>query len=111
MSATPIPPLTPKSCDEVLLYHGPWVKGARALDYFGMLEVERFLPDEGRTDDSLEGALEEVCASMQYKAFSLGANAVVGVELTLDPFAREGEHAEGLRLHLNGTAAKLGKLL
>ena len=38
-------------------------------------------------------------------------NAVVGLEVTLDPFARKEEtDASGLRLHAVGTAAKLEPL-
>ena len=57
------------------------------------------------------GAVETLLESLRDKARTLGANAVVGLEVTLDPFARNSENdATGLRLHAIGTAAKLEPL-
>ena len=56
-------------------------------------------------------AERELLESLRDKARSLGANAVVGLEVTLDPFAKcPKTEASGLRLHAVGTAAKLEPL-
>jgi len=103
----------PEPSDEVELYTSPWVSGTRAAAYFGPISSELFLPDDS-VDDRVEAwtkAERELLESLREKARSLGANAVVGLEVTLDPFAREEEKdATGLRLHAVGTAAKLEPL-
>jgi len=99
--------------DEVELYTSPWVSGTRAAAYFGPISSELFLEDDS-VDDRVEAwtrAERELLESLREKARSLGANAVVGLEVTLDPFAHEEEKdATGLRLHAVGTAAKLEPL-
>jgi hypothetical protein len=103
----------PEPSDEVELYTSPWVSGTRAAAYFGPISSELFLPDDS-VDDRVEAwtkAERELLESLREKARSLGANAVVGLEVTLDPFAREEEKdVTGLRLHAVGTAAKLEPL-
>jgi hypothetical protein len=98
---------------EVELYTSPWVSGTRAAAYFGPISSELFLPDQGVVDRSSawSHAEQSLLESLRDKARSLGANAVVGLEVTLDPFAR-GLEADltGLRLHAVGTAAKLEPL-
>ena len=72
----------------------------------------------GLEDDSVDDRVEawtraerELLESLRDKARSLGANAVVGLEVTLDPFAQaEEKEVTGLRLHAVGTAAKLEPL-
>ena len=99
--------------DEVELYTSPWVSGTRAAAYFGPISSELFLEDDS-VDDRVEAwtrAEKELLESLREKARSLGANAVVGLEVTLDPFAKaEEKDTTGLRLHAVGTAAKLEPL-
>jgi uncharacterized protein YbjQ (UPF0145 family) len=105
--------------EEVELYTSPWVSGTRAAAYFGPISSELFLEDDS-VDDRVEAwtrAERELLESLREKARLLGANAVVGLEVTLDPFAKAEEKAEneekevtGLRLHAVGTAAKLEPL-
>jgi len=99
---------------EVDLYTSPWVSGTRAAAYFGPISSELFLPDEGVQDRSSAWTEAEhhLLDTLRQKARSLGANAVVGLEVTLDPFARalESDHT-GLRLHAVGTAARIEPLL
>lgn len=99
--------------DEVELYTSPWVSGTRAAAYFGPISSELFLEDDS-VDDRVEAwtrAERELLESLREKARSLGANAVVGLEVTLDPFAQaEEQEKTGLRLHAVGTAAKLEPL-
>ena len=98
---------------DVELYTSPWVSGTRAAAYFGPISSELFLEDASVEDRSAAWAKAEteLLESLRDKARGLGANAVVGLEVTLDPFARCAEtDATGLRLHAVGTAAKLEAL-
>ena len=98
---------------DVELYTSPWVSGTRAAAYFGPISSELFLEDESVEDrtEAWTKAERELLESLRDKARSLGANAVVGLEVTLDPFARHSDtEATGLRLHAVGTAAKLEPL-
>ena len=99
--------------EDVELYTSPWVSGTRAAAYFGPISSELFLEDDAVEDrsEAWAKAERELLESLRDKARTLGANAVVGLEVTLDPFARSGENdATGLRLHAVGTAAKLEPL-
>lgn len=98
---------------DVELYTSPWVSGTRAAAYFGPISSELFLPDDSLEDRSAawSRAERELLESLRDKARTLGANAVVGLEVTLDPFASaEDKEVTGLRLHAVGTAAKLEPL-
>ena len=99
--------------DEVELYDKPWVGGTRAAAYFGPIMGECFLPDDENIDrsDSWSKAVLELLEKLRAMASVLGANSVVGVEVTLDPFAlcpTTGE--KGLKLLAVGTAALLEPL-
>jgi len=99
--------------DDVELYTSPWVSGTRAAAYFGPISSELFLEDSSVEDrsEAWSKAERELLESLREKARALGANAVVGLEVTLDPFAKsEEKDATGLRLHAVGTAAKLEPL-
>jgi hypothetical protein len=99
--------------EDVELYTSPWVSGTRAAAYFGPISSELFLEDDS-VEDRVEAwtkAERELLESLRDKARSLGANAVVGLEVTLDPFAKAPDtEATGLKLHAVGTAAKLEPL-
>ncbi len=98
---------------DVELYTSPWVSGTRAAAYFGPISSELFLPDDSLEDrtEAWIRAERELLESLRDKARTLGANAVVGLEVTLDPFARnEEKDGTGLHLHAVGTAAKLEPL-
>ncbi len=99
--------------EDVELYTSPWVSGTRAAAYVGPISSELVLPDDSVEDRSAAWtrAERELLESLREKARSLGANAVVGLEVTLDPFAKaEEKDVTGLRLHAVGTAAKLEPL-
>ena len=100
--------------EDVELYTSPWVSGTRAAAYFGPISSELFLPDDSVEDRSAAWtrAERELLESLREKARTLGANAVVGLEVTLDPFAQscDNEKDTGLHLHAVGTAAKLEPL-
>ncbi len=99
---------------DVELYTSPWVSGTRAAAYFGPISSELFLSDDSIEDRTAAWtrAERELLEALREKARTLGANAVVGLEVTLDPFAQSTEEKEGtgLRLHAVGTAAKLEPL-
>ncbi len=99
---------------DVELYTSPWVSGTRAAAYFGPISSELFLPDDSLEDRSAAWtrAERELLESLRDKARTLGANAVVGLEVTLDPFAHQSDNEKetGLRLQAVGTAAKLEPL-
>jgi hypothetical protein len=98
--------------EEVELYTSPWVSGTRAAAYFGPISSELFLEDDFVDDRSVAWgkAEQELLASLRDKARALGANAVVGLEVTLDPFATSPAGLKGLKLHAVGTAARLEPL-
>jgi hypothetical protein len=100
--------------EETFLYTSPWVDGARAVAYFGPISYEIFLPDDKVVNRSLAwfSAVENLLQNLHDKAKGIGANAVVRVEITLDPFGNDSVYHEktGLKLHVVGTAAKLEPL-
>ena len=104
---------SPSLDQDVELYTSPWVSGTRAAAYFGPISSELFLEDDAVEDrtEAWTKAERELLESLRDKARSLGANAVVGLEVTLDPFAKSADtDVTGLRLHAVGTAAKLEPL-
>lgn len=91
----------------IKIYDSPWVSGMRAVSYHGPIDAEVFVmngPTRG-----LAKALREVTSALADKARVLGANAIVGLEFSADPFAREG-HDKGARFYMVGTAATLEPL-
>ncbi len=111
MGVSPEAKVSPE--EDVELYTSPWVSGTRAAAYFGPISSELFLEDAQVEDRSAAWtkAERELLEALRDKARALGANAVVGLEVTLDPFAQAPESgATGLRLHAVGTAAKLEAL-
>ena len=83
---------------DVSLYTSPWVTGTRAMAYFG--PVSCAVKYRGNWDRTLDRAIFGV----QRTAARLGANSVVGVEMTIDPFA------EPALVTVIGTAANLEPL-
>jgi uncharacterized protein YbjQ (UPF0145 family) len=94
--------------EEIELHVSPWVSGTRSTVYFGTITSEFFL--EGNLVDdcaALTKAEHELLDSLGDKARALGANAVLALEMTLDPFARSETGASGTRLYAVGTAVRL----
>ncbi len=94
--------------NDVGLYTGCWVTGTKAVQYFGPIKCERFLADAEVGDRAHAWYIAEVelLESLRFQARELGANAVVGLEVTTDPFATL-DDVVGLHLHAVGTAALL----
>jgi hypothetical protein len=102
---------------DVELYTSPWVTDTRAAAYFGPVAHEatfRWRPHRGGRrhlrcwcwlveDPAPAAALDEVLDGIRARARALGANAIVGLEVSADPFAGT--------LHAVGTAAKLEPLI
>jgi hypothetical protein len=87
------------------LHSGPWVSGMRAAAYFGCLphSIHR------TRGCDVEEALAELLEGLADKARALGANAVAGVELSIDPWAWLGDVA-CVHLHVVGSSARLEPL-
>ena len=86
------------------------VPGTQVHAYFGPIEVEMFLRDRDVTDRDLQWREAQLALLERLSdlAREKQANAVVGLEVSLDPFAscsRTGE--SGLQLSARGTPARL----
>lgn len=95
------------------LYTSPWVSGTRAAAYFGPISSYLFVQDKpkGGRRAVWDRAMNELLSNLRDNAFSLGANAVVGLEVSADPFGISKESEEpGLALYAIGTAARLEDL-
>ena len=95
--------------DEIKLFMGPWVPGTKSTAYFGPIGAEAFVDNAGdQAGPAWEKAELEVMGALQLKASELGANSVVSVERTADPWALNRETGEvGLRVTVVGMAALL----
>ena len=90
---------------KVELYFSPWVTGSRALDYPGPISIESFTEDEElATIDKI--LTEDLIPRLAELAEESDANAVVGVEIHVDPFY-ELDGKKGLWVRIVGTAARL----
>jgi uncharacterized protein YbjQ (UPF0145 family) len=109
-----LPPERFIETNEIQLYTSPWVSCTRAAGYFGPIARQMFL-EYGSGEDREEAcykALTELLEGIRTHAHDLGANAVVGLEITFDPFAVHPKSGcSGLSLYAVGTAAKLEPLL
>ncbi len=97
--------------DSVVLYTSPWVQGTRATAYFGPVTSSIFLPEKklGERYEYWINGQQDLLQSLCRKAKKMGGNSVVGLEISMDPFAKhDGE--EGLYLQAVGTVAKLEPL-
>lgn len=93
----------------VELYPDPWVPGTRARKQLGPISSEIFVDDcePAHAFDWIKAQFE-VLERLRDTARVLCANAVVSLEITLDPFActDDGERS-GVRLSAQGTAVTL----
>jgi len=95
----------------VELFSSPWASGTRAACYFGPISAALFLADcaEQRRSTAWGQAHRDLIDLIGSRAAALGANAIVGFEVVLDPFAEE-SCRNGLLLYAVGTAAILEPL-
>jgi hypothetical protein len=93
---------------DLKLYVSPWVSGTRSARYLGTIDVERFFPAERlRGKAAWSKAGRELLDALRDEARALGANAVVGLAISVDPFAVSRSGEKGMRLHAAGTAVSL----
>lgn len=115
-------------CAGIQFYASPWVQGTMVAAYFGPVGHELLFPDDGVLGWA-EG-MQRVIEIMAENAKSMGANAVVGCEMTLEPFPEhrrqllsvvtptggamqrmgEPDKVATLRLAMFGTGAELRRL-
>ena len=96
---------------EVTLHTSPWLSGPCA-EVIGPIASELFLQNDQVEDPSSEwvAATLELLEGLGAKARLLGANAVFGLEIKIDPFAVLPAGACGLLFQAAGTAARLESL-
>lgn len=75
--------MTQTDPDDIHLYTTPWVGGTRADAYYGALSSDAFYDRKEDLEDAIVRAFTEV----QKQCSLLGGNSIVGVEITIDPFA------------------------
>jgi hypothetical protein len=92
---------------EVGLYFSPWVSGTRVVAYFGQISVVRFYRD----CRSYDLKIELVLRALQRKALETdkSANAVVGLDLWINPFAERGGETM-VEVGVVGTVGRLERL-
>jgi uncharacterized protein YbjQ (UPF0145 family) len=97
--------------EDIELSTSPWVSGTRSAVYFGPISSELFLGQDLPHDRVAACAMwsksvRELLDGLRDKARSLGANAVVGLAVSLDPFAQSRDGSKGMRLRSVGTAVR-----
>jgi uncharacterized protein YbjQ (UPF0145 family) len=92
--------------EPVQLYVSPWVKATRATKYFGPVICTIFVDTAGGFKEAWDKAYHDVQEGLRAKGAAIGANAVVGVEITIDLWAHE-DGSEGIWAEAIGTAAVL----
>lgn len=86
--------------DDIHLYTSPWVNGTRAANYFGPVGSKVTYEKSSELGNAIVKACDEITATCSV----MGGNAVVGVEITIDPFSDEPY------VHIAGTSALLVSL-
>jgi hypothetical protein len=86
---------------DVTLHSSPWITGTRAQSYLGPITTTH----RGITTETFARRLTAAYKTLERKAAKLGANAVVGVETIIDPWADK-----GIQIRIVGVAAKLEPL-
>ena len=89
--------LASPKCDpkDVSVYSSPWITGTRATAYYGPLSSNSFFATDW--DTTITAGFDDI----RKAAAILGANAIVGTEIHIDPFA------DPPTLQIIGTAAEL----
>jgi hypothetical protein len=83
---------------EVLITRDPWVGGTRSGYYhIPPLKIERKVSGLS-WEEAVDGILDEAAQEARQN----GCNAIVGIEITCDPY-----HSDGGLIRLLGTAARL----
>lgn len=85
---------------DVLLSINPWVGGTRAKGYWGPIKIERMVSGPS-WEEAIDAILEDAADEARVRC----CNAVVGMEITCDPYRPNGGH-----IRFEGTAADLEPL-
>lgn len=85
------------------IYTAPWVQG-RYTHYMGPISTMAFIHGTDQQDWS-DGEIKTLEALAKI-ARSMQANAILGIEIVMDPFAME-HGKRGLRISMAGTAARV----
>ena len=83
------------------LYADPWAEGGRTQAYLGRVSHELL----AGTELSMNAWMERLLSGLREAASRRGANAVVDVRITLDPFADR-----GTRMTISGQAQLVSML-
>lgn len=89
------------NADEVLISVEPWVSGTRSECYWGPVSVQLTVP-HAEIEFSVDRLLAMLCESLAAK----GMNALLGLEIHIDPFAEN----EACHLEAVGTGALLAPI-
>lgn len=85
---------------DIILSASPWIGGTRAAGYWEPLKIERTVRGIS-WEEAIDGLLESAAQS----ARDLHCNAVVSVQIHVDPYHKDGGH-----IVLEGTPARLEPL-
>lgn len=96
--------------DSVEVYISPWVSGTRAVVFYGTISSTVFVEERESVPEVWDKAIAAALRIIKEKAALMGANAITGFEVIVDPFAVEGTGC-GLSVYMQGTATKLELLL
>lgn len=102
--------LVPKTIEDIKVYTSPWVSNTRATRYYGPVikDLRKVRPEDPEKREAL--VLEsfiEIITDLRRAVLEIGGNAVVGLELKVDPFV----HGDVIWWEAAGTAAQLKPLL
>ena len=89
------------TADDVLISVNPWVSGTRSDAYWGPFAVELIIPHA-----EMEFGLDRLLAMLRESVAAKGMNALVGLEIHIDPFVDNG----ACRLEAVGTGALLSPI-
>ncbi len=99
----------PLTAEDIKIYTSPWVSGTRAAAYFGPVshEFSRVRPPgKKQREKFMLDSFVEILTGLRVIVLDMGGNAIVGLELQVDPFIR----GNGISWVATGTAAKLEAL-
>jgi len=101
--------LKPRTAEDIKIYTSPWVSGTRAAAYFGPVshELSRVRPTgKKQREKAMLDSFVEILTGLRMCVLNMGGNAIVGLELQVDPFIR----GNIIYWVATGTAAKLEPL-
>lgn len=98
--------LKPLTAEDIKIYTSPWVSGTRAAAYFGPVshELSRIRPPvKKQRERVMLDSFVEILTGLRVLVLDMGGNAIVGLELQVDPFMS----GNSIYWKATGTAARL----